>query len=166
MSSFQNIILFITILFSGMVAGLLYSYSCSVNPGLKALSSKEYLSAMQSINRAIQNPVFFVTFMGLLILLPLCCWLAYKHQINISFPFLATATLIYFIGVIGVTAAGNIPLNNQLESFNINTASDADMLSMRTQFEIAWVRWHSIRTTASVISFAVLLYGVFKKLIA
>lgn len=70
MLSFQNIIIFLTILFSGLVAGLFYAYSCSVNPGLKALSDVEYLIAMQSINRAIQNPYFFCSFMGLLLCFP------------------------------------------------------------------------------------------------
>ncbi len=165
MFSIQNIILLVTILFSGLVAGLLYSYSCSVNPGLKSLGDKEYLSAMQSINRAIQNPLFFLTFMGLLILLPVCCWLAYKQHVNISAAIMFAATLVYFIGVFGVTAAGNIPLNNQLENFNIATASQDAIVEMRRQFETTWVRWNTGRTIASVVCFACLLYGVFKKML-
>jgi uncharacterized membrane protein len=69
-NSFMKMALFTTILFSGLVAGLLYSYSTSVNPGLKALPDNEYIRAMQSINTAIQNPVFFIAFMGLLLLFP------------------------------------------------------------------------------------------------
>lgn len=164
MYSFQNLSLFLTILFSGLVAGLLYSYSCSVNPGLKALTNKEYLSAMQSINRSIQNPLFFLSFMGLLLLLPLCCWFAWMQQVNISFTLVLTAALIYFIGVFAVTVFGNVPLNNELENFNIINATEAGMADMRSKFESQWVKWHSVRTIASVVSFGLLVYGLIKNL--
>jgi uncharacterized membrane protein len=163
MLSLQNTMLFFTMVFSGLVAGLLYSYSFSVNPGLKAVSDKEYLTAMQSINRAIQNPVFFITFIGLLILLPVCCLLAYKQQIIIPYKFILSATLIYFIGVFGITAFGNIPLNNQLDKFNISAAGPDELVNMRKQFETAWIKWHTIRTIASVISFAIMIAGFFRK---
>jgi uncharacterized membrane protein len=166
MYSFQNIILFLAVLFSGLVAGLLYSYSCSVNPGLKILPAKEYLTAMQSINRAIQNPIFFLSFMGLLLLFPLCSWFAYKQQINIPFTLVLAAALIYFIGVFAVTLIGNIPLNNQLENFNIANASDEEMAGMRSKFESSWVKWHSVRTIAAVISFGTLVFGLIKRLVS
>jgi uncharacterized membrane protein len=166
MFSIQSIVLFITILFSGLVAGLLYSYSCSVNPGLKALSDKEYLHAMQSINRAIQNPVFFISFMGLLLLLPLCSWLSYKQATAIPFMYVLIAAIVYIVGVIGVTVVGNIPLNNQLEKFNLTNADAAQITDMRLRFEGAWVSWHTVRTGASIISFGVLIWGLLKKVVA
>jgi uncharacterized membrane protein len=166
MLSLQNIIVFLTILFSGLMAGLLYSYSCSVNPGLKALPDKEYLSAMQSINRAIQNPVFFISFMGLLVLLPVSSWLSYKQSMTVPFIYVLIATVIYFIGVFGVTVMGNIPLNNQLEKFNISSSSATQIADMRLGFETAWVRWHTVRTIASVISFGVLVLGLFRRFVS
>ena len=66
----QNSLLFLSVLLSGLIMGLLYGYACSVNPGLNKLSDAEYLRAMQSINTAIQNPVFFISFMGTLFILP------------------------------------------------------------------------------------------------
>jgi uncharacterized membrane protein len=164
MLSIQNIILFCTILFSGLVAGLLYGYSCSVNPALKTLPDKEYISAMQLINRAIQNPVFFISFVGLLILLPWSSWLSYKNANAIPFVYMLIATIIYFVGVFGVTAVGNIPLNNQLEKFNLSSADATQMADMRLRFEAAWVRWHTIRTIASVVSFGILVWGLLKNL--
>jgi len=82
----QNVMLICTIILSGLVAGLLYSYACSVNPGLHKLSDKEYIGAMQSINVAIQNPVFFISFMGSLILFPVqsfsCAAVKLQHLIT------------------------------------------------------------------------------------
>ena len=65
-----NIILIITATLSALVAGLFFAWSVSVTLGLARVSDSEYVSAMQSINRAIQNPAFFTAFFGAQILLP------------------------------------------------------------------------------------------------
>jgi len=162
MFSFQNITLFVTILLSGLVAGLLYGYSCSVNIGLRALPDVEYLKAMQSINIAIQNPYFFLSFMGLLFMLPLTVWQWYSQQPTTTFYLLVIATLIYFIGVFGVTVFGNVPLNNQLAGFVVSTASSNELSAMRLKFENPWNTYHLIRTVLSIISFGVTIIALIK----
>jgi uncharacterized membrane protein len=162
MSSIQNFILFITVLFSGLVAGLLYSYSCSVNPGLKALPDNQYLAAMQSINAAIQNPLFFISFMGILILFPFALRHVYITQPTASFYFFIAAAALYYIAVFGVTVAGNVPLNNRLAGFPISSATAADMASMRMMFEKPWNNYHSVRTTAAILSFGCIIMAIFK----
>ena len=162
MSSFQNAALFITTLFSGLIAGLLYSYSCSVNIGLKALPDEGYLKAMQSINAAIQNPCFFICFIGLLLFFPLACWVSYTHQQTTSFYLLTAAALLYFITVFGTTVFGNIPLNNQLEKFDILNTSQSEKAAMRFLFENAWNKFHLIRTVSAVISFGFTILALFK----
>ena len=104
----------ITVLFSGLIAGLLFSYSCSVNLGLHHLTDIEYIKTMQAINVEIQNIYFFIAFMGLLLVLPTSTWLSYSVNNKVMFYLMLTTTLFYFIGVFGVTALGNVPLNNQL----------------------------------------------------
>lgn len=158
MLSFQTIIIFVTILLSGLVAGLFYAYSCSVNPGLKALDDTEYIRAMQSINRAIQNPYFFSSFMGLLFVFPLCCWQTYGS--GASFYLILAAAIIYFILVFGITIFGNVPLNNMLESFTINEANNEQIASTRIAFEKPWNQFHLIRTMASVISFCLCILSI------
>ena len=80
-----NIILTIAATTTALIAGLLYAYSCSVNIGLGRLADAEYISAMQSINKAIQNPLFFISFMGTLLLLPLCTYLNYGQPLSNRF---------------------------------------------------------------------------------
>ncbi len=86
-----NLFLLVTALASGLVAGLFYSYACSVNPGLGALSDANYLAAMQSINIAILNPVFISSFMGALVLLPVS---TYQHFGTSRFYLLFGAALV------------------------------------------------------------------------
>lgn len=147
-----KIILLSTGFFSALITGLFYAYSCSVNIGLSRLSDAEYLRAMQSINRAILNPWFFASFIGTVVMLPVCAWLCYKNgAASISFYFLLAAALIYLVAVFGVTIFGNVPLNETLDKFNINSAATTELNLQRMAFENPWNRFHLVRTLASMI---------------
>jgi uncharacterized membrane protein len=151
------------IILTGLLAGLFYGYQCSVIQGLGKLNDKEYLLAFQSINKAILNPVFFVSFMGSLIMLSVTSLVSYKAGNTYLLPFLIAATLIYAFGVFGITAACNVPLNNSLAAYDIAAASSNSLQEMRSFFEIRWNRWHLIRTTAALVSFALLTAPLLKK---
>lgn len=151
------------VLLTGLLAGLFYGYDCSVIKGLGALQDKEFLSAFQSINKAILNPYFFISFLGCLIVLPITTWLSFKGASPKAFYFLATATLLYFTGVFGVTAFGNVPLNNLLEHFNIQTATGEEIITMRKKFEMSWNRLHHIRTYTAMLVFLFVSITMIKK---
>ena len=150
-----------TIVLSGLVAGLLYGYACSVNPGLHKLGNKEYLSAMQAINTVILNPIFFLSFMGSLVML---AFTAFQLRIGqtAAFYYVLAALLIYLIGVFGVTMFANVPLNNRLANFNISAASEKDLFTMRAIFERRWNAFHNIRTIASVVAFVLSIMALTK----
>lgn len=152
MSTLPTIILVSAAITTALMAGLFFAYSCSVNPGLHRLPDTAYLAAMQSINRAILNPVFFIIFLGAPILLPLSTWLQHHQPISLRFWLLLSATLIYLVGVLGVTALGNIPLNEALDAFSIQTASAEEIAAQRAKFEVPWNNWHLVRTIASVLA--------------
>ncbi len=121
------------LLCSALMAGLFFSYSISVSPGLNKLSDQEYLRAMQSINREIQNPIFFLCFVGLLILLPWATVQQFSVH-KISFMLLLAASAFYIIGVFGITATVNVPLNDQLDAFTF-PGSAFEIQRMRALFE-------------------------------
>jgi uncharacterized membrane protein len=154
------IILVLTALTTALITGLFYAYSCSINPGLGKLSDAEYISAMQSINKAILNPLFFLSFMGTLFLLPLSAYLNYHSS---SFLFLIAAALVYIIGTFGVTIFGNVPLNNALEGFNLQSASAEAVANARAKFEGPWNRLHSIRTFASVVALVLVIVALIRR---
>ncbi|MEO6548069.1 MAG: anthrone oxygenase family protein [Ferruginibacter sp.] len=158
----MKVLLFTTALLSGLVAGLLYAYSCSVNIGLKTLTNTEYIKAMQSINIAIQNPLFFVSFMGLLIVFPITTFQLFRQQPNSIYLFVG-AMVIYFVGVFGITLFGNVPLNEQLAKFPILKSNDDEISIMRKTFENPWNNFHSIRTVASIVSFALTILFILKQ---
>jgi uncharacterized membrane protein len=162
MISIQNILNFLSLFLSGLIAGLLFSYSCSVNLGLKSLADKEYIKAMQSINIAIQNPYFLISFMSLLFILPLTTFSIYKQQKDASFYLMLIATFIYISGVIGVTMFCNVPLNDQLAKINISTSTTHEISVMRQSFEKPWNSYHIVRTIASIISFGLIIISIIK----
>jgi len=148
----QIIMIICTVVLSGLVAGLLYGYACSVNPGLHQLNNREYLSAMQSINNAILNPVFFISFMGSLAMFAVTLFQLRNAQTE-AFYYMLAAMLIYVTGVFAITVFASVPLNNRLAGFNISTASEKDLYMMRAIFEKRWNAFHIIRTIASVAAF-------------
>jgi uncharacterized membrane protein len=152
MMSFFNLVLGSAAFTTALIAGLFYAYACSVNPGLAQLDDRAYIAAMKSINIAIINPVFLFSFIGTLLLLPLSTYLQYQQGVSLRFWFLLAATLFYGIGTFGVTVAGNIPLNEALAHFDLQSASANVINKQRMAFELPWNRFHMIRTVAGIIA--------------
>jgi uncharacterized membrane protein len=153
----------ITALTTGLTAGIFLTWSCSVIPGLSRLSDFNYLSAMQSINRAIQNPVFFSCFFGAGILLPIAVFRNYTGAWTPQLLCLITATGVYLVGVLGVTIFGNVPLNEALDVAQIDAGSPQTLAAHRAAFENSWNRLNQVRTVAGIAAFALLLVAGWMK---
>lgn len=153
-----------SILLTGLLAGLFFGFQCSIINGLGALGNREYLLSFQSINRVILNPIFLLSFMGPVIVLPITCYINYKIGGSDLFPYLLASTIIYLVAVFGITIACNVPLNDILDGFNIQSATDTQLQDMRLKFEANWNKWHLVRTIASIISFLTLIVPLLKKI--
>jgi uncharacterized membrane protein len=143
--------LFIAITLVGLSTGVFFAWSCSVLPGLKLLAAREYILAFQAMNRAIQNPVFLLCFLGAGIALPVAAWM---HRGNsLQGGLLLAASVVYIVGVLGVTMAGNVPMNEALDKFDTSAATVAEMARQRELFEGQWMALHNWRSVAAVVSF-------------
>lgn len=158
--TFYELIQIVAMLLAGLVAGLFYSYACSVTGALGKLPDREYVMTFQSINTTILNAWFFTGFMGSLIVLPLATWLSYRADAPFSFWLLLSASVLYAVGVFGVTIFGNVPLNNMLGCFNMATATPQDISSLRERFESPWNKLNLIRTIAAVLSFLLAVLSI------
>lgn len=158
-----NIILAITAITTALIAGVFYIWSCAVIPGLAKVPDETYIRTMQAINIAIQNPIFFASFMGTLFLLPLSTYLNYTSFNSPRFLCLLAASIIYAVGVFGVTAFGNVPMNDKLDAFKLDGASTQDIHNQRVQYEKPWNRLNTVRTVANFISLVLVISACLSK---
>jgi len=127
------------------MAGIFFTWSNAVKPGLGKLSDIEYLRALQSMNRVILNNAFKLIFLGAIItvaLVPVFYFNLYPK--NIFWLFILTL-IIYWVGVFGVTISGNIPLNEILDKTNLESISQEEIKALRTRIEVKWNNFNFIR---------------------
>jgi uncharacterized membrane protein len=145
-----NILLVTTGLCIALMAGLFFTFSNSINESLHRLKDEEFVRAWQLINRIIQNPLFLLAFMAPLFLLPI---VSFMHRGDgLQFILLLAASAAYIFGVLGTTFGGNIPLNNKLDTFPLESAGSADTAAARKAFEAPWYRLNAIRTFFAVVA--------------
>jgi uncharacterized membrane protein len=153
----SGLLLIVTAVATALTAGLFYAWSCSVTPGLALVDDATYITAFRAMNRAIQNPVFFATFMGTAVLLPVSAFLQYRQGTQMQFWLLLAASAVYLTGVMGVTVAGNVPMNDALDAFNLKAASVQDLAVQRANFEGPWNRLNTIRTLSSLVTIVLVI---------
>ncbi|MDV7140183.1 DUF1772 domain-containing protein [Maribacter sp. TH_r10] len=157
--NFKLTVLTLSILFTGLTAGLCFTWSNSVTPGLGRLDDLGFLKAFQAMNRAILNPSFLIVFIGPCLLLFVNAFV-FKNTNKFAFTSYLIAAVLFFIGVGLVTVFKNVPLNEILDKTVLDTASNVELAELRKTFEKAWNRWHIIRTACSFTSFTLLVTGL------
>lgn len=132
------------------IGGLYYSYACSVMPGLRSTDDATFVSAMQRINSAIQNPVFALSFFGAFLALTGALIYSWINGLDSTLP--AALAWAFYTATLVITIAVNIPLNNRLgEAVRSGQATAA-----RKSFEHRWTRWNIHRTWLSLAALVAL----------
>lgn len=158
--SIKSFVLFGAVVLTGLSAGLFYAWSVSVIPGTQKVVDITYLETMQSINRAILNPVFFLVFFGTLVLLSIGSIYEF-HTNRTVFWLMLGASITYLIGTVGVTGLGNVPLNDQLDALQLRELTADKISAFRKYYETNWNRLHQVRTAFAVLSFLLVTLAVF-----
>jgi len=157
----QHIVTIVLVLLLGLSAGLCFTWTNAVTPGIGQLDDIGFLSAFQQMNRSIINPLFILVFFGPFFLGLINLYL-YKNASNTVIWLLIFAIAIYFFGVLLVTIFGNVPLNEILDKTDLGKASIEDLKQLRERFEDKWNRLHLIRTISSAIAFLLLILTLLK----
>jgi uncharacterized membrane protein len=136
---------------SGLIGGLFFIFSNTVMKSLDALPPAAAVAAMNSINRVILNPLFFLAFFGTAALC-LTLLVIYGPNIDQRDGVLACGgALIYLVGSIGVTMVFNVPLNNKLAAVS---SSATDLASQWRTYRVPWTNWNHVRAIASLLAAA------------
>jgi uncharacterized membrane protein len=153
----KTIVLAFAILLIGIMAGIFFTWSNAVKPGIGKLSDIEYLRALQAMNRVILNKAFIGIFIGAVIAVTLVPIAHFKlFPDNIFWLFIITLAT-YWIGVFGVTVLGNVPLNELLDEINLESITLEEIKALRTSIEVKWNNLNLIRSISSGITFVLLI---------
>ena len=143
----------------GLTAGVFFDWQVTVMPGLAELPDAEFIAAFQALDRAIVNPLFIGgAFIGGAACL-VAATVAHRHE-PAPFRLLAAASAAYLLGVVGVTMAGNVPLNKKLAQISVGTATSAEMAAARSDFAGPWNGLHLLRTGAAVGSLMLVCFAM------
>ncbi|MFF8864679.1 DUF1772 domain-containing protein [Streptomyces sp. NPDC015139] len=125
----------------GLIAGVFYAFACAVMPALARADDRTYVAVMRDINDVIQNPVFFLSFMGALVLTAVSAW---QLRGSAGGRWAGAALVAYTLAFL-VTVAFSIPLNDAL-------AGGGTPASLREHFEGPWVAWNVVRAVLSTVA--------------
>ena len=139
----------------GLMAGFFYAFSVCVMPGLDRLPPTEAIGAMQAINVAVRNPVFFVTFF----LTPLVAFgaaaLAFQMGETRRAASMASAALVYSLLAAVPTALVNVPMNEALAAVE---PARVDAGAVWTAYSDRWTGWNTMRTVTATLALALALH--------
>lgn len=153
------IVLMLSILFTGLSAGLCFTWSNAITPGIGRLDDLGFLQAFQAMNRTILNGSFFIVFLGPVILLFINAIL-HRNANPAAFKSFLIAAILYLVGIGIITVFKNVPLNEMLDKMVLEDLSAVELKALRTKFEQPWNRWHIQRTISSFTAFILLLVGL------
>lgn len=164
MELFRGASLVLATVATGLLAGLFFTFSIAVMPGLSASDDRTYVGAMQSMNRSILNGWFALASLGALLLTILALVLHLRADGHKALPWIIVGLVLYVATWI-ITMAFNVPLNNELErAGNGNVNQITDLAAVRERFETRWIRLNHVRTllntgALAALSWALVQYG-------
>ena len=141
----------------GLVAGVFALYAHTIMPGLRNTDDKTFVTAFQSIDRAIVNPWFMLTaFLGALVFTAAA---AVSNRGSAALPWIAVALGLYAIAFV-VTMAVNLPLNDALKAAG-DPDRIRDLAAVRERSHAArWEAWNLVRVATSTAAFACLAWAL------
>jgi len=148
MSNLIYILIFISILGCGLVAGIFFAFSTFVMRALARLKPAYGIEAMQSINITVLNPWFLGVFMGTAAVCLLLAISTYWRWDQPGAVYLLAGCLFYLIGTFLVTVVFNVPMNNALKS-TVPASSDAS--GFWSVYLTRWTFWNHVRTVAAFL---------------
>ena len=138
---------FVAALGAGLIAGVFYAFSTFVMRALLRVPPAEGMSAMQSINIAVINPLFLGVFLGTV---AVCAATGIAAVVRWERPgagYLLAGSVLYVVGTFGVTMAFNVPLNNELAAL---TRGEPDASGRWARNAGRWTMWNHVRTAAAL----------------
>jgi uncharacterized membrane protein len=134
---------------SGIIGGLLFTFSNAIMPGLARQPAPAGIRAMQAINVTILNPLFLSIITGTTILGVAAIGLAVFGG-----SLWAAAGAALYVAAFAITMGINVPMNERLKAL---TPDSAEAAAYWRTFLKDWVFWNSVRTVAALLGMVMLM---------
>lgn len=141
-----------------LIGGVFLTFSDFLMRSLKTASSPGGIEVMQVINREVFNWMFMTLFMGMAAVSLVTIGYAYVSLTGPAAMLIMLAAGLYLVGVFGVTAVFNVPLNNRLDGMEFASAAASDFWN--TRYLPDWTFWNSVRTFASIAAASLYLVAI------
>ncbi|MEM7230022.1 MAG: anthrone oxygenase family protein [Planctomycetota bacterium] len=141
---------FIAVVAGGLVAGIFLAFSDFLMRSFDRSATVAGAEVMQVINREVFRTLFMVMFIGLVPLSMLLAVGAVFYTDGAARWFVIAGGASYIVGVFGVTAAGNVPMNNRLDGMD-HTTEDAATYWKNTYIP-RWTRFNTFRTIMCIVA--------------
>jgi uncharacterized membrane protein len=142
----------------GLVAGLYFFSAIAVMPALTAADDRTLVDAMQQMIDKIENPAFFLAFLGAPALAAVALVQARRSGSPNIAGWIIAALALYTVMVV-ITFAVNIPLNEDLQDAG-DPARIENISEVRDDFVTPWVAWDIVRTLVTTAAFAALTWAL------
>jgi uncharacterized membrane protein len=145
------ILMFISALGCGLIAGVFFAFSAFVMNALSRLPPAQGIAAMQSINIVVINPLFLAVFVGTAVT---CLLLSISTLYRWQRPgavYILAGCLLYLAGTFLVTLVFNVPRNDALAAID---PLSADGARVWTGYLSGWTAWNHVRTVAALAAAA------------
>lgn len=146
-----------SVLGAALVAGTFFAFSTFVMRGLAALPARQGIAAMQSINVTVISPWFMGALFGTAALSVAAAVLAVIRWGQPGSPALLARAALYLVLSIGVTVAGNVPLNDTLAATDPDGTGAA---AVWDHFALVWTRWNHVRTAGAAAAMAAFVVAI------
>lgn len=157
MSDAQTALTVAAALGCGLVSGIFYAFSTFVMPALAARPAPEAAAAMQSINVKAIGVGLLGALFGTAALTLAALVVGVANFGDSHGPYLAFGSLLYLLGVIVVTMAFNVPLNNALADQDPHADAGAELWD---HYLRAWTLWNHVRALAALVAAALLIVAL------
>ena len=142
-----------------LVAGLLFTFAAVTMPGFEKLSDREFIRAFQVVDGVIQGrqALFRVVWVGSVSALVVALAMGFQQPDGVVRGLLIAAAALYLLGVQLPTARIHIPLNNEIQTVQVDAIGEVEQQRARERFEARWNRSNRTRTMIAILTMVLLL---------
>ncbi|AKI01343.1 putative integral membrane protein [Hoeflea sp. IMCC20628] len=132
------------------IGGVLLAFSDFLMRSFNLVTGQGGIESMQVLNVEIMRSIFMVLFMGLTLVSLIIVVYAAVNLAGTPRLLLMLAGSLYLVGVFALTAAGNVPLNNQLAA--LAPATPQALEFWKQAYMTRWVSLNTVRTIACMLA--------------